>query len=80
MLPILTLWPSLSTALLPACRGKVTGGARGTERDTRVVTRGFTVAGLILHVFVYIPLTRVQLFLDKPRPFAEIDIDASAHA
>ena len=33
-----------------------------------------------LHVFAYILLTRVQLFIDKPRPFAQIEIDAGAHA
>ena len=32
-----------------------------------------------LHVFAYIPLTRVQLFIDKPRPFAQIETDAGAH-
>ena len=33
-----------------------------------------------LHVFAYILLTRVQLFIDKPRPFAQIETDAGAHA
>ena len=37
------------------------------------------VVGHFLHVFAYIPLTRVQLFIDKPRPFAQIEIDAGAH-
>ena len=38
------------------------------------------VVGHFLHVFTYILLTRVQLFIDKPRPFAQIEIDAGAHA
>ena len=38
------------------------------------------VVGHFLHVFAYILLTRVQLFIDKPRPFAQIEIDAGAHA
>ena len=33
-----------------------------------------------LHVFTYILLTRVQLFIDKPCPFAQIEIDTGAHA
>ena len=33
-----------------------------------------------LHVFTYILLTRVQLFIDKPRPFAQIETDAGMHA
>ena len=37
------------------------------------------VVGHFLHVFAYIPLTRVQLFIDKPRPYAQIEIDAGAH-
>ena len=37
------------------------------------------VVGHFLHVFAYIPLTRVQLFIDKPRPFAQIETDAGAH-
>ena len=38
------------------------------------------VVGHFLHVFAYILLTRVHLFIDKPRPFAQIEIDAGAHA
>ena len=38
------------------------------------------VVGHFLHVFAYILLTRVQLFIDIPRPFAQIEIDESAHA
>ena len=38
------------------------------------------VVGHFLHVFTYILLTRVQLFIDKPRPFAQIETDAGAHA
>ena len=38
------------------------------------------VARHFLHVFTYIPLTCVQLFIDKHRPFAQIEIDVSAHA
>ena len=37
------------------------------------------MVGHSLHVFAYIPLTRVQLFIDKPRPYAQIEIDAGAH-
>ena len=37
------------------------------------------VVGHFLHVFAYIPLTRVQLFIEKPRPFAQIETDAGAH-
>ena len=38
------------------------------------------VVGHFLHVFTYILLTRVQLFINKPRPFAQVEIDAGAHA
>ena len=38
------------------------------------------VVGHFLHVFACILLTRVQLFIDKPRPFAQTEIDESAHA
>ena len=38
------------------------------------------VVGHFLHVFTYSLLTRVQLFIDKPRPFAQTEIDAGAHA
>ena len=38
------------------------------------------VVGHFLHVFAYILLIRVQLFIDKPRPFAQTEIDESAHA
>ena len=38
------------------------------------------VVGHFLHGFTYSLLTRVQLFIDKPRPFAQIEIDAGAHA
>ena len=37
------------------------------------------MVGHSLHVFAYIPLTRVQLFIDKPRPYAQIEIDAGVH-
>ena len=37
------------------------------------------VVGHFLHASTYILLTRVQLFIDKPRPFAQIEIDAGAH-
>ena len=37
------------------------------------------VVGHFLHVFTYILLTCVQLFIDKPRPFAQIEIDVGAH-
>ena len=38
------------------------------------------VFGHFLHVFAYILLTHVQLFIDKPRSFAQIEIDAGTHA
>ena len=38
------------------------------------------VVGHFLHVFAYILLARVQLFIDKPCPFAQIEIDVGAHA
>ena len=38
------------------------------------------VVGHLLHVFAYSLLTRVQLFIDIPRPFAQTGIDESAHA
>ena len=38
------------------------------------------VVGHFLHVFAYILLTRVQLFIDKPRPFAQTEIDPGEHA
>ena len=38
------------------------------------------MVGHFLHVFTYILLTRVQLFIDKPRPFAQTETDAGAHA
>ena len=38
------------------------------------------VVGHFLHVFAYILLTRVQLFIDIFRLFAQIEIDESAHA
>ena len=37
------------------------------------------MVGHFLHVFAYIPLTHVQLFIEKPRPFAQIETDAGAH-
>ena len=37
------------------------------------------VVGHFLHAFAYILLTRVQLFIDKPRPFAQIESDAGVH-
>ena len=37
------------------------------------------VVGHFLHVFAYIPLIRVQLFIDKPCPFAQIETAAGAH-
>ena len=37
------------------------------------------LVGHFLHVFAYILLTRVQLFIDIPRPFAQTEIDESAH-
>ena len=38
------------------------------------------VVGHLLHVFAYSLLTRVQLFIDISRPFAQIQIHESAHA
>ena len=49
-------------------------GVHSNLSPMRYVVRHF------LHVFTYILLTRVQLFIDKPRPFAEIEIDAGAYA
>ena len=37
------------------------------------------MVGHFLHVFAYIPLTRVQLFIEKPCPFAQIETDVGAH-
>ena len=54
--------------------GHSVAGLHRNLSPIRYVVRHF------LDVFTYIPLTCVQLFIDKHRPFAQIETDVSAHA